>query len=530
MNGIRYYGPAVVLALTMGAALLFGPSVMRRMAYADQAAKIEVADRQLADSVLTQINEAFRNVAAKVKPSVVHIRVERKRGSLSEEDERLEELRRRFNFPRRLEPRDEEDEELREYDVPLPYGNGSGWVYDRKGHIVTNYHVVKNADVIKVTFHDKSVHKAKVVGADSKTDIAVIKLESSKAVHPAGVAEQKVRQGDIVFAFGSPFGESFSFSMSQGIVSGKGRELGILNEFDTQTGRLTAGYEDFIQTDAAINPGNSGGPLTNVYGQVVGMNTAIASRTGGYQGIGFAIPAEMISRYVPQLIEAGAVKRGYLGVAISDDPKLLKSFGVEQGVVIDGLLEDGPAADAGLKAGDIIVEVGEEKIRDAAHLRQVIADMGPDVESNLVVLRDGKRLKRKVTLAELPSSPGAQLGDADDEQAEAPDEEDAQKMMPLRKLGLERVRTLTERYAEDQQLPHLEGVLIERVRRGSVVAAEGVRPGMLITEVTGQAVENVDELVDAIEDADLNDGVRLRIAVLSNEGWAQHYVVLELPD
>jgi serine protease Do len=238
------------------------------------------------------LSEAFKDVARVVEKSVVSITVYSKRPPTGGIPEELLPL-----LPPGRAPKG--NSEFDDYDVPQQYGSGSGWIYDTKGHIITNNHVIDGADRIVVRFYDGSERDAKVVGVDTKTDIAVVKVKGDD-LHPAKRADKPVDQGEIVFAFGSPF--RFDFSMSQGIVSAKGRQLGIL--------RGAQGYENFIQTDAAINPGNSGGPLTNIYGEVVGMNTAIASRTGAYNGLGFAIPVRMVEQVGDQLIENGKVSRG----------------------------------------------------------------------------------------------------------------------------------------------------------------------------------------------------------------------------
>ena len=536
MNNVRYYGPALVLMITVIASMYLGPDLMRQMAFAEETGRIDAAEQQLkeADSsgLLGTLVTQFRSVGEKVRPSVVHITVKRTPQSQapnSNERRMIEEFHRRFGMPL---PRDFDRDPPNEGDgfedsVPRTYGNGSGWVYDEDGHIVTNYHVVKDAEVIEVSMHDKSVLRAKLIGADPNTDIAVIKLARSHRVHPAELAAEPTQQGDIVFAFGSPFGETFSFSMSQGIVSGKGRVLGILDEYDRFGRRTKAGYENFIQTDAAINRGNSGGPLVDVRGRIVGMNTAIASEDGNYQGLGFAIPTEMIELYVPQLISAGKVRRGYLGVSITDEPKLLKSFGQDHGVLVDNLLPDGPAGEAGLEVGDIIVEVEQKKIFDADQLRQVIADLGPDTRTKVTVVRDGDRETFDVLLEELPSTTTVAL-DRDD--LDRTDEVDADDMKPLRRLGFVKMTTLTERMAKRRNLEFQQGVMIESVRPSSAAASVGLRPGMLIIQVQDEPIEDIDDLLDEIEDADVQEGVRLRIATPIRDGWQESFVFLSLPE
>ncbi|NJL31408.1 MAG: PDZ domain-containing protein, partial [Phycisphaerales bacterium] len=247
-------------------------------------------------------------------------------------------------------------------------GSGSGWVYSADGHIITNNHVIEEADRIEVRFFNGESMDAVVVGTDPKTDVAVIKVDATK-LHASTLATEPVEQGEIVFAFGAPF--RFEFSMSQGIVSGQGRQLGILAE--------RQGYENFIQTDAAINPGNSGGPLTNIYGQVVGMNTAIASRTGAFNGLGFAIPIDMVKKVVDELIATGTVQRGYLGIFIEElDPRMARTFGYDgKGVLVTNPIDGGPAAEAGVQRGDIITKVEGKPVSTPDELRNLVADLAP---------------------------------------------------------------------------------------------------------------------------------------------------------
>lgn len=529
MQAMKHYGPTVVTAAVLGAILLFGPGVMRDLVYADQTARIELAAEQLQSNKgkLAELSDAFREVARMMEPSVVHVAISRKASSMGGSvhgrvPPEMREYFKRFGLPDG-EMGDEDkgpdspsprDDKFNQYDVPQLVANGSGWVYDKQGHIVTNYHVVKDADEIEVRFFDKTTRPAKVVGVDPNTDIAVLKVETDN-LHPAQLADRSPDQGELVFAFGSPF--SFEFSMSQGIVSGKGRHLGILG---------ASGYENYIQTDAAINPGNSGGPLCSIYGQVVGMNSAIATRSGGYQGIGFAIPVEMLKRYIPQLIEKGSVARGYLGVMINDNPKLLKSFGVEHGVVVDDLVSDGPAGKAGIKRGDIITEVEGKKVADAAGLRQAIADYGPGTEVKLSILRDGKEQTIPVKLVELPKTlaAGGEMPDL-----QTPGTPTEQAMAPLRKLGFDKLSTMTQDLADSLHLDFHKGVLVEQVRRGSVAASEGVTGGVIIDQVMGQPVESVEQLAKVVGQQDMSKGVRMNVIVRGPTGMSNHLVFLQLP-
>ena len=273
-------------------------------------------------------------------------------------------------------------------------GKGSGVIVTANGRILTNAHVVANADDIKVTLHDGTEVAAKVVGKDTRADLAVIQLEGKfPTLKPIPWGDSNaLRLGEIVLAIGDGLGVGKSVSM--GIVSAKGRGL-----------RL-AEYEDFIQTDAAINPGNSGGALVNLKGELVGINTAIASRTGGYQGIGFAIPTNMAKPIMEALMKDGKVSRGYLGVGIATvSPQLAKKFGLgaQKGVLIAGVEEKGPAAKAGLVEGDVVTSVAGTEVKTDDALRKLIANAKPGTSVDLVVVsRNGKSKTVKAKLGELP--------------------------------------------------------------------------------------------------------------------------------
>ncbi|MBI4684476.1 MAG: DegQ family serine endoprotease [Nitrospirae bacterium] len=270
---------------------------------------------------------------------------------------------------------------------------GSGVIVDKDGYILTNSHVVKDADEIKVKLSDKREFKGKIIGVDLKTDIAVIKIGSDHLPVLRLGDSDKLRIGETVIAIGNPFG--LNQTVTSGIVSATGRaNVGI------------ADYEDFIQTDAAINPGNSGGALVNVKGELIGINTAIFSTSGGYQGIGFAIPSNMAKVVMESLVKKGKVVRGWLGVSIQPiTPDLAKQFGLknEKGVLIGDVVEAGPAEKAGLQRGDVIVEFAGKEVDDPSNLRNMVASIPPDTEVTVKILHDGKQKTVKVVIAELPA-------------------------------------------------------------------------------------------------------------------------------
>jgi serine protease Do len=267
---------------------------------------------------------------------------------------------------------------------------GSGVIVTENGYILTNYHVVKDAEEIKVLLYDKRELKGKIVGSDPRTDLAVIKINADK-LPPARLGESaKLKIGDVVLAVGAPFGLSQSITM--GIVSAVGRSnVGI------------ADLEDFIQTDAAINPGNSGGALVNTTGEVVGINTAIFSTSGGYMGIGFAVPTDMARTVMESIIKHGKVIRGWLGVSIQDlTAELAKSLNITQqaGALVADVVKDSPAEKAGLKRGDVIVEYNKKPIEDSTGLRNLVASTQPGKSADILFVRNGKEQSVTVTLAE----------------------------------------------------------------------------------------------------------------------------------
>jgi serine protease Do len=520
MNATRSYGPSLVLLVTALVVLAFGPMAVRQIAHAQTAANLQLARNSLSSNpTLAEMNEAFTQVSDVVEPSVVHINVSRRSGNArSSADPRMDRFREFFDrmpgFRDRALPAptpdaqpDAPSEDFRDYDPARPFGNGSGWVYDVAGHVITNHHVVDGADEIEVRFVDGTARKATVVGTDPATDIAVLKVSMDPAtLHAAARATRPVRQGEIVFAFGSPL--RFDFSMSQGIVSATGRKLDII--------RGGRGYERFIQTDAAINRGNSGGPLTNIRGEVVGMNTAIAAGGGGlgqpgFIGLGFAIPVQMVERIADQLIADGRVARGFLGVGIRElDPALAQTYGFDgAGVLVQELIPTGPAGDAGVEAGDIITHVDGQPVADPDDLRFRIAAIPPLTDVALTVFRDGESMDLTVTLGELPDATASiNLRNQDADEARPLDDTG---MDTLRKYGLGRLRAFTAEDADNLGADVEAGVMVRAVRNGSIAGVAGITPGSVITEVMGEPVASVDELAAAIAEHDPTDPIRFTL-------------------
>ncbi len=350
-------------------------------------------------------------------------------------------------------------------------GLGSGFIINPEGHIVTNNHVVDGATQIRVKLSDGREFSGKVVGRDSKTDLALLKIEAKNLpVIPLGDSAA-LQVGEPVMAIGNPFG--LEQTVTTGIVSGTGRVIG------------GGPYDDFIQTDASINPGNSGGPLINAKGQAVGINTAIFSQTGGSVGIGFAIPVNMAKTVVTQLADAGHVVRGWLGVTVQPvTPELAKSFNRPDttGVLVSGVSDGSPAERAGVKSGDIIVEFDGKKIARSGDLPRFVAESTVGRQVPMTVVRDGKPVTLTAKIEAMASSePRASTKDS-----------------AKPSLGLA-VQPLTPALAERLGMSEKEGLVVQRVEEASPAAEAGVRPGDVIVEVNHKRVKTVEELKTAVE-------------------------------
>ena len=369
-------------------------------------------------------------------------------------------------------------------------GIGSGVIVDPRGFILTNNHVVQDADEIKVVFEDDHELPAEIVGTDPKTDIAVIKVKPDARMKAQGLTaaqlgnSDQLEVGEWVMAVGSPFG--LKQTVSAGIVSAVARgNVGI------------AEYEDFIQTDAAINPGNSGGPLVDLDGRVVGINTAIASQSGGNNGVGFAIPINMAHVVMDQLMQHGKVVRGYLGVYIAPlTDELAQSFGYSgQGVLVQDVSPDSPAGKAGIKAGDIIVQRDGKPVHDLTAFRNGVAETKPGTTVHLTVWREGKQMNFNVKLDQLPSEGKGKAG--------VPHHGSAG-----RGLGL---TDPTQQLRERLQLGDQRGALVASVKPGSSAARAGLQPGDLITQVGNQPVKDASDAQRLISQAHGDKPLRVRI-------------------
>jgi serine protease Do len=477
MRKLSGYGPSLIVLATAMLVLFLGPSAVQQLTYKQtQARMIQASQRLESGSVLQEISQAYRDIADFVEPSVVHVSAQQVNGG-----------RQPFTS----------------------LSSGSGWIYDQDGHIVTNYHVVRDAESIDVQLHTGILRRAEVLGFDKSTDIAVLKI-APEQLHPAvlGDLSDPIQQGDLVFAFGSPF--DFRFSMSSGIVSGKGRSVGVIRD---AVGR--EGYENFIQVDAAINPGNSGGPLTDYRGRVVGMNTAIATgrnsrlEEGQFAGIGLAIPLEMIQPVVTQIIEKGIVEKGYLGVQVQD---LIGANGVwaqsmgfaGEGVRVAVVVEDGPAAEAGLLVDDIATAVNGQPVASVPQLRSRISSMLPGETAEIAIWRPNERAPGGEVMTIF-----VELARLNTLRARGELSED-QSHERIPELGIGKMSTASPEIARRYDAEPVEGVILERLVPGSRLSMQ-VLPGSTIVEVWERPVRDVDEFLDALRQSDLLMGARVTV-------------------
>jgi serine protease Do len=430
------------------------------------------------------LSSAFEKVADIITPSVVNISAVKRakavpRGKGVPQDPFFDQFKDFFgeDFMDRFMP-------YRGPDGFSQQGLGTGVIVDPQGYILTNNHVIGDADEVTIRTHDERTYKAEVVGTDPRTDLAVIKIKS-KDLKAAKLGDSDLLKiGEWVVASGNPFG--LDNSITAGIVSAKGRSISGGGQF-----------EDFIQTDAAINPGNSGGPLINLRGEVVGINTAIFSKSGGYMGIGFAIPINMARSVMESLISKGRVIRGWLGIGIQNlTEELAQSFNYPstEGALVGHVEKGGPADKAGVKQGDIITEIGGKKVKNMNELRNMVAAITPDSSTTIGVIREGRKVDLDATIGELPAQAG--MEPEKEEEGSATD------------FGVT-VENLTPDIARKLDSKQTRGVIVTSVKPGSPAAEASIMVRDIIVSVNGKAVSDVSEFNAAFADADLKKGVRL---------------------
>ncbi len=446
----------------------------------------------------------FADMVERVKPSVISVKVTMKEKAADainkSDDDRsgspMERFFHQFGGPDGL-PQNPDREDRRG-----SMGQGSGFFISSDGFAVTNNHVVDGADKVEVTTDAGKTYSAKVIGTDPRTDVALIKVEGGSDFPFAKLSEGKARIGDWVVAVGNPFG--LGGTVTAGIVSASGRDIG------------SGPYDDFIQIDAPVNKGNSGGPAFNMKGEVVGVNTAIYSPSGGSVGIGFAIPAAAVKNVIAQLRDKGSVSRGWIGVQIQPVTQdIADSMGLKQaeGALVADPQKDGPAAKAGVEAGDIITAVNGQSIKDARELARMIGGFAPGSAAKLDVLHKGKSKVVSLTLGQLPN---AQEAKADTDA----DRKNSTHGTDVPRLGM----TLAP--ADKVDGAGKEGVVVTKVEPKGAAADRGVKKGDVILEVAGKSVSNPGDVREALEAArtDKKSSVLMRL----RSGEASHYVAVPL--
>ncbi|MEL6740002.1 MAG: trypsin-like peptidase domain-containing protein [Planctomycetota bacterium] len=466
-------GRAALIGLAGGALLAPHASAESAVrAPGTEAAPLVDADIAFAN----RLSRAFQGAARRIEPSVVHIT------SVSVQQRSVRDI---FGRVRRTD------------EVERPAGLGSGVIIDDAGHIITNNHVVDGADRLTVRLMDGREYPAELVGGDPGSDIAVLRIDAGGAgggLVSAGWGDSEaLGVGEWVIAVGSPFG--FEQTVTAGIVSAKGRPALDAGE----TGFLANRYQEFIQTDAAINPGNSGGPLVDLAGRVVGINTAIATRSGGSNGLGFAIPSDLARAVAGRLIDTGRVDRGYLGVTWDGvnpkiDPDLSRRLGIRGGVEIASVLEGGPADEAGLREGDIIVAFNGRTTENANRLRNAISITAPGEPAAVEFVRDEQMLRAEVIVMDRLLAEAEVLG-----------------ATPLPALGALAEQTRVQRLRRGEVLGETNGVRIVSIIPGGPADRAGMEPGDVVLEIDGNDIDDIDEAARRLDDDRLDRGTTLLI-------------------
>ena len=444
---------------------------------------------------LRKTSKAFSAVAKKATPAVVAVQVRTRivtRGSDFSGSPFDNDFFERFfgqRSPRGQKPQERWQE-----------GQASGFVISQDGYVLTNHHVIKGADEIKIVMSNgQEYENVELIGSDDKADVAVLKINDAKNLPMVELGDSdELEIGEWVIAIGNPFG--LTETLTVGVVSAMGRKLG-----------GAGSYQDFIQTDAAINPGNSGGPLLNLEGKVVGINSAIITGDRGYMGIGLAVPINMAKAIQEQLVKTGEVHRGYLGIVPQDvDPDMAKFFKLDDnsGAVITSVEEDSPADKAGLKKDDVIIKIGKKKVEDAQDVFNIIGFTPPETEVEIVVIREGKEKTIDVVVGSKAESDMAETSTIG------------------KKLGLT-VKTIDEEAAEEYNIAEGEGVVVVDVKSGSEAEYKGFRRGMVILEVNRMEVNNVGEFNEAMKSTETSKKAYMFVKTSRRYG---QWVVLTLKD
>jgi serine protease Do len=508
MKLVRNTVAGVVLGIAMTVAWFVGSGLVKNVEFARAQERVEATRAQIAN--VQDMAAVFKAVGKAVEPSVVNIDVKK-----------TVPVNTRQFFGRlrdRLNPQDENNDNGQMPDGVLPFsipdelqqvGTGSGVIIEAEGDtafVVTNNHVASNATEMEITLWDGRIIKnAKLIGTDPKSDMAVIKIQADRLIPAKWGDSSSLEKGDIIMAFGSPFG--YVGSMTHGIVSAINRDrVGIIHgDF---------AYENFIQVDAPINPGNSGGPLVNLKGEVVGINTAIASESGGFQGIGFAIPSNQ-AKFVYEAIKSkGKVVRGWLGVGIADvsdasDLATHLGYADHTGVVVERIYRDTPAYGK-LEVNDIITAVNGKKVDNTQQLRSAIASTPPDTEVKLAVFRNKKQQDVALKVGEQPEAIGA-IASAG-QQGSSRSGRNSSGQVTADSLGVRLASPnadLAQRYGLEDGV---KGAVVTAVRAGSVASRAGLQAGDVITKIDDSPVSSADDVTQLLGKKDLSAGVTMYVA------------------
>lgn len=493
------FGVAAAIIVLLGANLMTeGLSISKPVSIPEYASdnNITSAEKRSVSSLL-DLNNAIVDIAEKTNPAVVMITTEK----VQEQRVMSNPFSQFFG-----NPYGQRDPETREF---TQRGLGSGVIISEDGYILTNNHVIEDVDEIKIQLFDGDEIEAELIGADPATDIAVLKVDMDDLPSVKLGNSESLKVGALVLAIGSPLSQNLAHTVSFGIVSAKSRSIGLIDS--------GAGFEDFIQTDAAINPGNSGGALIDMNGELVGINSAIASRSGGNDGIGFAIPINLAKRIMDDLIDDGEVSRGYLGLYFGGevDRTMAKALGLKgtRGIIVARVEEDGPSDKAGLQEQDVIVAINGQQVVDWNMFRSKIASMKPDDEVKLDIIREGKERTLTVTLGERNLEEVASVSPKNAESMEE-------------KLGFS-VTELDNDIRRQLQLDSSdEGVVVNRIEESSNAYDRGLRRRDVIVTVKNQKVKTTSEFYDELEELEEKGDEVVLLKIIRNNG--NQFIAFEL--
>jgi serine protease Do len=459
------------------------------------------------NSTLQALNDAFHTVSKTVTPSVVFVKVEMDQESDSQDDGN------QF-FHRFFGPDFKFDMPKRGPEI----GAGSGVIITANGYILTNNHVVTSAkkNGIKVQLSDTREYKAKLIGTDKYTDLAVIKIDADNLPVATLGNSDDVEVGHIVFAIGAPLG--LKSTMTQGIVSALGRNIGIIGD--------EYGIENFIQTDAAVNPGNSGGPLVNINGEVVGINSAIATTNARYQGYSFAIPLNLAKQVANDIIKYGKFRRGFLGVGIRPvDAVTAKAAGLDKakGVWVENVTKDAAGDKAGVEYGDIILTVDGKEVNSPQDLQTTVASKHPGSVVMLGIWRDKKIIEKKAELGSRDEEAETVAEKVKNDKGGSDSESDAEKVVTVKELGVT-VKSIDSKIKKRYEVE--KGVMVSDIEDMSPAQDRGLKKGDVVTEVGGQKVSTPDQFESSVKKLKPGDAVMLRV---KGEDKKMRFVPIEMP-